>query len=84
MQEMEEANSEKPLSMGSKSVKKYSLREQIQTEINKNDQELQKKSNMEGILYLQSVVKETSVGKEVAKMTEKDRGNVQLKFDSVN
>ena len=81
MQEMDEANSEKPLSMGSKT---YSLREQIQTEINKNDQELQKKSNMEGILYLQSVVKETSVGKEVAKMTEKDRGNVQLKFDSVN
>ena len=39
---------------------------------------------MEGILYLQSVVKETSVGKEVAKMTEEDRGNVQLKFDSVN
>ena len=81
MQEMEEANSERPLSMGSKT---YSLREQIQTEINKNDQELQKKSNMEGILYLESVVKETSVGKEFAKMTEKDRGNAQLKSDSVN
>ena len=81
MQEMEEANSERPLSMGSKT---YSLREQIQTEINKNDQELQKKSNMEGILFLESVAKETSVGKEFAKMTEKDRGNAQLKSDSVN
>ena len=70
--------------MGSKGVKKYNLRDQIQTAIHKNDQELQKKNNMGAILYFQSVVKETSVGEKLAKMTERELRNERLKFDFVN
>ena len=67
MQEMEEASSEKPLSMGSKSVKKYSLREQIQTEINKNDQELQRKVTWKEFCISKVLSRKHQLGKRLQK-----------------
>ena len=68
--------------VGSKDVKKDSLSKHIQTDQHKKAEELQKKSDMGAIPYLQSVVEETPIGKGLAKMAEKDRENMRVKFNS--
>ena len=71
MQEMEEANSEKPLSMGSKSVEKYSLREQIQLKLIKMTKNYKRKVTWKEFCILKVLSRKHQLGKSLQKWLRK-------------
>ena len=68
--------------VGSKDMKKDILSKHIETGQHKDATKLQTKSDLGAIPYLQSVVKETSIGKGLSKLADKDRKNMRVKFNS--
>ena len=68
--------------VGSKDMRKDSLSKHIEIDQHKEATKLQMKSDLGAIPYLQSVVKETSIGKGLSKMADKDRKNMRVKFNS--